>query len=251
MNYSYIKDFPRGDSKEQASIAGLLPICTDHLNTLNSSLFFICRLREIASEANSDIIEAISYIEAQGKFNAFLNLCLLDFVVIYKNALSAIHLWDDKYCLRQGYLLIYEAIKTYRSHSKSLKELANKTSASAEARFIDLTKEIKKFRKDYNYDRNIREIRNCTIGHIENDPIRFFERISKFDEEEAFAALKEFVSILVSMLNLSDYIFVNYTKKVIAESSFRLSGLHEYSIEIDKLLDTLEFHTIREAQNNS
>lgn len=251
MNNSYLKDFPRGDSHEQASIAGLLPICTDHLNTLYKSLSLIGRLKELAVEVNSDIINAISDVETQGKFNAFLNLCFLDFIVVYKNALSAIHLWDDVYCLRQGYLLIYEAIKTYTEHSKSLKELAYKTSDAAQDRFINLTKKIKKFRKDYDYNKSILEIRNYTIGHIENDPVRLFERISKFDEDKAFMALKEFASILVSMLTLSDYIFVNYTKKIIAESSFRLSTLQEYSIEIDKLLDLLEMQMITVAQSGS
>jgi len=229
---------------EQGSVANLLPICTDHLNTLNKSLVLICRIREIATDVNSDILGPISDIEAQGRFNVFLNLCLLDSLVIYKSALSSVHLWEDVYTLRQGYQLIYEAIKTYSSHSKSLKILASKTSTSADILFSELTLNIKKFKKEHKYEKNIEEIRNYTICHIDKDPIRFFERISQFEEESAFIALKEFISIIVSMISLSDYIFVNYSKRIINDSSSRLSVFQEYSIEIYRLLDLLESQEI-------
>lgn len=251
MNNIYIKDFPRGDSVEQASILALLPICTEHLNTVNNSLSIMSRILEIATEVKSDIITPLSEIESQGKFNAFLNLCFLDLIVIYKNALSAIHLWDDIHCLRQGYLLIYEAIKTYHTYSKQLKELAKKTSPVAETMFHTLANEIKEFRKSYDYDNYIMEVRNYTIGHIENNPLNFYKRISSFDEEKAFSALKDFGSVLTCMLNFSDYIFINYTKKIIANSSFQLAGLHTYSIEIGKLLEALESEKIFWEQNNS
>jgi hypothetical protein len=251
MKDQYIKDFPRGNSNQITSLLEFLPVHTDHLNTINQSLQFIKRLREIATDAGSDVLESLSDVEKQGKLNGFLNLCILDFTVIYKNALSAIHLWDDVYSLRQGYLLIYEAIKTYNSHSKSLKDLANKTSDFAQVKFSELTEEIKKFRKNYNYDKDILEIRNHTIGHIENDPFSFYERISKFDEDKAFAALKDFASLLVRMLNLSDYIFINYTKKVTANSSLLLATANKYSDEINQLLDLLNSQAIGEKPNGS
>ncbi len=244
----YIKAFPRGDNVELKSLERLLPVCTDHLNTLNSSLSLIRQLKEIAAKAGSDILEPISDIEAQGTFNAYLNLCFLDFIVIYKQALSAIHLWEDVFALRQGYLLIYEAIKTYGVHSKSLKHLCGKEHAT-QAMFVELTLRIKRFKKDFDYDKSISEIRNYTIGHIDRDPTGFFNRISMFDEEKAFTALKEFVAILVSMLDLSENIFVNYTKKLIKDSSFRLAGLEAFSVEIDKLLDALSKHSNFGAQD--
>ncbi len=238
----YIKTFPRGDMKELESLEHLLPVCTDHLNTLHSSLSLIRRLKEIAAGAASDILEPISDIEAQGTFNAYLNLCFLDYIVIYKQTLSAIHLWEDVYALRQGYLLIYEAIKTYGVHSKSLKNLCSKEQVT-KVMFAELTLRLKRFKKDFDYDKRISDIRNYAIGHIDSDPSGFFDRISKFDEEKAFAALKEFVAILVSMLNLSENIFVNYTKKIIKDSSFRLAGLEGYAVEIDKLLEALSKHS--------
>ncbi len=156
--------------------------------------------------------------------------------------MSAVHFWEDAYALRQGYLLIYEAIKTYGMHSKSLKNLCSKAETT-QTKFSELTIRLKKFRKDFDYDNTISEIRNYTIGHIDSDPAGFFDRISKFDEDKAFAALKEFVAILVLMLNLSERIFVNHTKNIIKDSSFRLAGLDAYSVEIDKLLEALHKHS--------
>lgn len=251
MKKQYIKDFPRGNSHQINSLLEFLPIHTDHLNTITLSLSFIRRLREIAAGAGSNVLDSLSDVEKQGNLNAFLHLCILDFTIIYKNALSAIHLWDDVYSLRQGYLLIYEAIQTYNSHSKSLKDLANKTSNFAQVKFSELTEEIKKFRKDYDYDKVISEIRNNTIGHIESDPFNFFERISKFDEEKAFGALKEFAAILVKMLNLSDYIFINYTKKVSANSSLLLAKENKYTVELNQLLDSLNSQAFGESPNGS
>jgi hypothetical protein len=160
--------------------------------------------------------------------------------VIYKNALTATHLWEDVSTLRQGYLLIYEAIKTYHSHSKSIKELCSKTSEAAENKFSQLAVQIKNFKKDFQYDTEISEIRNYTIGHIENDPCKFFERISSLDDEKAFLALKYFGKVLYQMQKLSEYIYVHYTRKVISESSFGLAGMKDYAVEIEKLLNELD-----------
>lgn len=239
MQHHYIKDFPRGTSKELGELDELLPICTDHLNAINSSLSMVRKMKEFAVRANSDIVDKLTDLEAQGAFNTYLNLCFLDFIVVYKNALRAVHLWEDISALRQGYLLIYEALKTYQSHSKGLKDLCSKT-VSTQAFFADLTAKIKRFKKDYDYDNSISAIRNYTIGHIEKDPVNFFIKISQFDEDKAFSALKEFVSVLVDMMNLSEHIFTNHTKKIVGESSIRLAGLNEFASEMNQLISVLD-----------
>lgn len=239
MPNPYIKLSSRGSIEEVASIVNLLPLYTDHLNKINSSLTFIRRLKTFGTKTgNEAIVKAMADIEKQGSFNEFLALCLLDLLVAYKNALSAIHIWDELYSLRQGYLLIHESLRTYNSHSNALKELASKASSSAEVEFISLTKELKKFRKDS----IISEIRNYTIGHIETDPVSFFSKMSKFNTDQAFVTLKAFLTILIGMLNLSDYIFINYTKNKIAKASFTYPILEKFSLEIDKLLEALVIH---------
>lgn len=240
MDHAYIKDFPRGTNREIEATGNMLPICTEHINTLYRSLSLVRNIRDIVFGTTSDILKPLIDIEAQGTFNTFTNLCFLDYFVIYKNALSASHLWEDISALRQGYLLIYEAIRTYHSHSKSIKELCGKTSVSAEQRFAQLAVTIKNFKKDFQYNKEISEIRNYTIGHIENDPGKFFERISLFDNEKAFRALKAFGKVLHQMLELSEYIYVHYTRKIIKDSALGLTGVQEYSIEIEKLLNELD-----------
>ncbi len=240
MDKQYIKEFPRGDSREIKATDVMLPVSTEHLNILYSTLSGIRRLKDIVSPTKGDIGKQLSDIEAQGRFNTFINLCFLDYFVIYKNALSATHLWEDVSALRQGYLLIYEVIKTYHSHSKAIKELCSKTSVDAENKFAQLAINIKNFKKDFQYEKEISEIRNYTIGHIENDPCKFFERISSFDNEKAFQALKLFGTVLYQMQKLSEYIYEHYTRKIIRDSSFGLAGMREYTAEIEKLLNELD-----------
>lgn len=238
MLQEYMKDFPRGDRKELKRLDAFLSIATDHLNALHSSLSLLRNLRGYAEEANSDIVSSLKEIEVQGAFNTYLNLCFLDYTVIYKNALSAIHLWEDIHSLRQGYLLIYEALKTYQSHSKHLKDMCSKAQAS-EIEFLNLSRKIKQFKKHFDYDNYISKIRNYAIGHIEKDPVNFFINISEFDEEQAFTALKEFVSILVDMQRLSESIYVNYTRTIMADASWELAGIGERAAEINELIDAL------------
>jgi hypothetical protein len=240
MDNHYIKDFPRGNSREIEATDKMFPVSTGNLNILYSTMSGIRRLKDMVSPANSDIEKQLSDIEAQGRFNIFINLCFLDFFVIYKNTLTAIHLWEDVSALRQGYLLIYEVIKTYHSHSKAIHELCSKTSEAAEEKFAQLAINIKYFKKDFQYDKEISEIRNYTIGHIENDPVKFFERISSFDNEKAFRALKYFGTVLYQMQQLSEYIYEHYTRKVIRDSSFGLADMQEYAVEIEKLLNELD-----------
>ena len=238
MNNLYIKDSPRGDSKEQSKLLDSLPAVIDHLNSLKISLSFIQRIREIVPNPDNDILVKLSDIERLGKFNAFLNLCILDSTIVYKNALSAIHFWDEIHSLRQGYLLIFEALKTYQSHSKSLKEFATKASTATEIGFNTLTEKIRSFRRDYDYDNSILGVRNYTIGHIDRDPVLFYDTISKLDTDKAFAALKEFISILVCMLTLSDDIYKNHIHKEVTKYSLQVSSLHP--VEINRLLKAME-----------
>lgn len=249
MKHLYIKDFPRGTAKDLNGLDGLLPVCTDHLNAITGSLTLLRKLKEFAVKGNSGLADQLTFLEAQGAFNTYLNLCFLDFIVIYKNTLRAQHLWEDVSALRQGYLLIYEALKTYQSHSKSMKFLCSKTEPT-QALFAALTARIKKFKKDYDYDNSISEIRNYTIGHIEKDPVCFFNKISQFNEDKAFEALKEFVSILVDMMNLSENIFSNHTKQIIAESSFGLAGLQEYAVQMDQLISILDQQPFMQRQTS-
>lgn len=240
MKNRYIKEFPRGAKSEQDLVESGLPICTNRLNELYRGLFFIKKLKELSLKNDTDIYNKLDAIENHGKFNAFLNICFLDLTVIKKNSLSATHIWDDIYNLRQGYLLMYEALKTFNTHSKFLNELALKTSGKAVEMFNQIKLQLKAFRKEYNYEKDISKIRNHTIGHIENDPVSLFEQITKIDNEKAFSALKSFGIILAKMLNLSDYIFANYTKKITAKYSLEIAVMNTNSKQIEDFLNDLK-----------
>ncbi len=167
---------------------------TAHLNEINSGLTFARALKAIGNREKIErIVKAMDEIEKQGVFNEFIWICLLDMTIIYRNALAAVHVWDELYNLRQGYLLIYEAIRTYHMHSRSIKGMAEKTSSKALSDFNILSQRLKNFKKDFGYGGVISECRNNTIGHIESDPGKFFTIMSKFDTDQAFAALKEFM----------------------------------------------------------
>jgi len=241
MNTFYIKTSSRGTAAEIESVVNMLPRYTKDLNEINHVLIFVRRLKEITfSENNDSITHGLLEIEKQGILNHFLIICLLDFLVVYKNSLSAIHLWDELHSLRQGYLLIHEALKTYNGHNKSLKELASKTSPEAESLFYSLSGEIKRFKEDFKYHSLIADLRNNTIAHIEKDTVNFFDKMSKFDTDVAFAALKAFPLILGRMLKLSDLIFKAYTKTIIKQISFDDLIRGENSVQVEKLLDLIE-----------
>ncbi len=239
MNRFYIKTAARGTSEQLANIDGLLQFATKDLNTVYLGLKLIDELKGIAFKTNS-LIDEIIAIETHSKLISFFKICILDITVVYKNALSSTHLWEEMHCLRQGYLLIYEAVKTYGSHSRYIKELAFRTSDSAVKMFDEMSAQLRKFKKDYDYEGTISQIRNSTVAHIEKDPLHFFKSLGKFDRDKAFKSIEDFVSILRNLLLLSDYIYANGIREIIAKYS-RSFQPNEYLTQIDELLKDIEY----------
>lgn len=240
MNYRYKKQFPRGSTSKLEAIEALLLFYTERLNLINGALFFISKVKSLPTDNQDEFLPKLLEIEKQGRFNAFLIIVFLDLNVIYKNANSTVHFWEEMHTLRQGYLLIFEALITYNSHSQDLKELCAKSSRETQWKFAALTAGIKEFRKEFGYEDVIRETRNCTVAHIEKDPVLFFKRISDFDQDKAILAVEAFARLIITMLEISEDIFKSYTRKLMRDYAFLNIDLYTYSEKIKKIMDAID-----------
>jgi hypothetical protein len=238
---SYIKHKPIEYANKVAELEDLLPYYTEHLNTL--TLFFgqIQNIRRFLKSNNfTEQDKEFEEMEAQLHFNLLLTIGLLDLIVISKNILSAKHVWEEIYYLRQSYLTIYETLKTYQDHSKSIRSLANKNSKNSKDLFDTITSQIKEFKKAYSYNSTIADIRNYTIGHIDSDCIKFFDKISSLNTEKAIDATITFASLLIKMQELSKNIASEANQEVKKKTSEINMSINSYVIKISELFDKLD-----------
>jgi hypothetical protein len=161
-------------------------------------------------ESNIDIVkkntqkEPTDLLEMKDQlaFGGFLNICMMDLMVSSKNLIQAKQIWEEIYHVRHIYLTIYEAINTYNGYNKWIKETIENKSLNLQPAFEVLSNRLKKFKKDFEYDKTIAVIRNQTTAHITTNFIDFFQNISSIDIDRGKLALKEFVKILNMMQKL-------------------------------------------------
>jgi hypothetical protein len=136
-------------------------------------------------------------------FNALLTISSLDLIAIVKQIFSTTHTWETLYFVRQGYLTIYETLKTYDAYNSTLNEWVSKKYLNHKSIFHSICKEIKKFKNDYGYDKEMNNIRNFVSGHIHVNFVLFYDTVKSIDETKATEAINTFVGILTKLQTLS------------------------------------------------
>jgi len=101
-------------SKEQIdTLKSSIPYYTSHLETLRKladvQMQGISLLKEINPSIDLSEFEEMNKLNG---FNALLTISILDLITIVKQIFSTIQTWETLYFIRQGYLTIYESLKT-------------------------------------------------------------------------------------------------------------------------------------------
>ena len=117
-----------------------------------------------------------------------INLCIKNFY----NSKTDI---EKKYCLKSGFLTVYEFFKSLDNKKNIIRKLCEDDFELSES-YTDITTRLRNFKKEINLDSKIKEIRNKTSGHFHNNLKEFLGIIDSINPIEDVIILYELVILL-------------------------------------------------------
>lgn len=185
-------------------LKGLLELI-EYLNANNESELSIEK-KELLKKFNEESLD--------GRFDEIISICSLtriskiELYIISKHFFLSKYSWEKLYFLRVAILNIYETINTYNKYSKKLKEISeNKTHLPFT--FAELGTKLRQFKKQYNFDTKMSNVRNTTIGHISMDYNKYYTDVKSIDSKENLEMIHKFISILDDIYDYSILCLLN------------------------------------------
>lgn len=181
-----------------------IPFYTSHLEKLRGFLAYQNRMTEFLLKINpQNNLEEYKELEQMNKFNALLTISLLDLSVVCKNLCLVKESWERIYFIKQGYLIIYETIESFKKHNSFLHEIINNKYPSFNESYKSINKNLRQFKKEHNYNNWIELVRNKVAGHIDDDFVLYYDTIAKMNGENVSITIYHFLKILMQLQDLS------------------------------------------------
>ena len=181
-----------------------IPLFTTLLDTLKQIIDTQNRTINYLAQIDPEIeLEVFKENEQLNKFNALITISVLDLLVVCKNLCLASSEWEKIYFTKQGYLIIYETIKTYYKYRSQLQKLIETKHASYIETFKSINNDLRLFKKKHHYDNVIGLIRNKVAGHIDEDFVLYYNTISKLDGEKVGLTISNFIQVIAQLQKLS------------------------------------------------
>lgn len=180
-----------------------IEVYTKHLKYLRTSIAISREgqklFQQFAQLDNSDFEE----MEELHTFNSLLTISLLDLLVVSKNLINAKSEWEKAFFLKQGYLIIFETIDTYNKHGKKIKVLITTKYKAFEGDYKKVCQNLKNFKKDYSYEKDITVIRNSLAAHINENFVYYYDTLLKLKGNTGTEAIVSFIKIIKELENIS------------------------------------------------
>ena len=139
--------------------------------------------------------EDLDDFENQLNFGGYLYISILDLLTINKNFILSKYKWENLHQIRVAFLLIYSLIETYNKHSLQLKH-SSKKNETLNTLFLEINRELKVFKKENCYPNKFIELRNLTIGHIDQSFVTIYSKITSIDHMQAYQTILDFLKII-------------------------------------------------------
>lgn len=146
------------------------------------------------------------------KYSCFLTITHLDFLVILNSFSKANTKWEKTYYSKQGYLSIYESIKTYHIYNTAFRNVIKDVPLKLKNDYKELNKSLKEFKSKYDYENKISQIRNRVAGHYESDFDLYLENIKKINSDEIPELIGEFLEFQTSLIKFLDLVISKINK---------------------------------------
>jgi hypothetical protein len=199
----------------------LIEQCTNKLSELRmvSSLHKVT-VKEIADASEGQSLADFEEIAIRQELHSLITISLLDLCVILRMFKTSQLTWERIFLIRKGYLTIYETIKAYEKQKNKIRNLITESGFSADE-FLVINRKIKSFKKQFDYDKGISNIRNKTAGHFDENFDTFFDTVFEIEPSVGIEAIKELMTIL-SQIDKLLHTFREFLNKKIEERTVNL-----------------------------
>jgi hypothetical protein len=171
----------------------------------------LSKLKPLLKSKVSD--EDLNNFENQINFGGYLYVSILDLLTINKNFILSKYVWEHLHQIRLAYLIIYALIETYNKYSSQLKK-SSKKNDKLNTLFLEITKDLKIFKKQNGYPDNFIELRNLTMGHIDESSVNIYEKILGTDHMKAYQTVLDFFTVIFKIHNFTTVIIDTLEMKV-------------------------------------
>ncbi len=224
------------NEKLKELVEELLPIYAEHLETL-------WRYMQVTDLVTNDLAKINSVFDSKetdelkelNEIAALTTISLADILVIAKSLVSAKSDWEKIYFIKQGYLTIYEMIKSYRTtKQKKLEELIAHQYFEMLPDFAAVRENINTFADKYKYESDMRLVRNRVAGHIH--PLsEYYQLVLTLNGEVLGKALTEFIPIIQSLQLLIYKVILHGNKQL----KSKWGGLEQLKRQVEDLFTAL------------
>ena len=157
---------------------------------------------------------------SQLKFLCFLSSSFIDLLCILKGFFNSTTEWEKIHFSKTGYLLIYEIINNYEKNQKSILDCINEDMPELLSPFKKNAELLKGFKKDFDFNGKIKNIRHKCSGHIDKEFLDYYDAISSINSEECIEAIENCLGFLkYLMMILHDLTLVTTEKEVTNSNS--------------------------------
>lgn len=227
-----------------------IPFYTSHLDKLRGFM-------EVQKEAKSFIantspeanLNIFSELENLNGVNALVTISLLDLLVVCKHLCIVKQPWERAYFIKNGYLIIHETLETYsQSQQPVLRGIISSKYPSFLPDFNDIFSTIKRFRKEHDFLKTIKGIRNTIAGHIDNDFCLYYDTTLELDGEAAGNTISVFLNILRQLQDFLTKLTVLANYKIKEESMQTEQSINDIQNKIEDLFS--KFDKFKEENKN-
>ena len=174
----------------------LIEQCTKNLTELRMvSHFHKDAVKQISENFEGQSLSDFDEMATRQELHALITISLLDLCVILRMFKTSQLTWERIFLVRKGYLTIYETIKVYEKQKNKIRNLISE-SGFPEQEFLDINLKIKAFKKQFDYEKGISNIRNKTAGHFNEDFDTFFDTVYNIEPSIGIEAIKSLMTIL-------------------------------------------------------
>ncbi|TPV33232.1 hypothetical protein FJ651_09045 [Paucihalobacter ruber] len=175
--------------------------CLVHLEYLKKISFLGKEINEFVDNHN---LNEKAFIDPDiSNAHCIITIAQLETSLILKGLYYSTHELEKKQLLKNGILIIYEAIKSIDEFNKTLNKYSNQY-VELKNELNKYFRELKTFKKGIKFDRDIKNIRNNVAGHINKDFIEYSKFMETVDVEKSINFLIAFRYIING---LNDYLF--------------------------------------------
>jgi hypothetical protein len=162
---------------------------------------------------NEPAQESIEEIKKHIKYLCFFTSCFLDIASSLRGLVDCETDWERKFYFKNGFVVIYESLKTFGKHQNEIRNLISRDFNELEPRFLNITLKLKELKKEHKYDTLITKFRNKAGAHYDENFAEYFEHLRSIDKPISVKTVSDFSNFLMSLIVFwSDITDIYYEK---------------------------------------